>query len=149
MSNYSTNLTDKQWQVIKNIVETKERKHPLREKINALMYITKTGCQWRMLPKEFGPWQTVYFYFRKWKLEGTFEELMHHLRDSVREACGKAISPSIGLIDSRSVKTSHHIDSSEYGIDGGKKVKGRNILLLIRLDCQWQQKYMLQTFMTA
>ena len=59
MSSYPTNLTDKQWQVIKNIVETKERKrkHSLREMINAMMYITKTGCQWRMLPKEFGPWQ--------------------------------------------------------------------------------------------
>ena len=58
MSSYPTNLTDKQWQVIKNIVETKERKrkHSLREMINAMMYITKTGCQWRMLPKEFGPW---------------------------------------------------------------------------------------------
>ncbi|MDR0941151.1 MAG: IS5 family transposase [Bacteroidales bacterium] len=127
MSNYPTNLTDKQWQVIKNIVETKERKrkHSLREMINALLYITKTGCQWRMLPKEFAPWQTVYFYFRKWKLEGLFEELMHHLRDVVRKDCGKATSPSVGLIDSRSVRTSHHIDSSEYGIDGNKKVKGR------------------------
>lgn len=58
MSNYSTNLTDKQWQVIKNIVEVKERKrkHSLREMINAIMYITKTGCQWRMLSKEFGSW---------------------------------------------------------------------------------------------
>jgi putative transposase len=85
----------------------------------------KTDCQWRMLPKEFGLWQTVYFYFRKWKLEGLFEELMHLLRDVVRKARGKAISPSVGLIDSRSVRTSHHIDSSEYCIDGDKKVKDR------------------------
>ncbi len=101
MSSYPTNLTDKQWQVIENIVETKERKrkHSLREMINALMYLTKTGCQWRMLPKEFGPWQTVYFYFRKWKLEGVFEELMHYLRDVVRKSHGKEISPSVGLID--------------------------------------------------
>ena len=85
--------------VINTIVETKERKrkHSLREMINAMMYITKTGCQWRMLPKEFGPWQTVYFYFRKWKLEGIFEQLMHHLRDSVRKAFGRAMSPSIVL----------------------------------------------------
>lgn len=95
------------------------------------MYITKTGCQWRMLPKEFGPRQTIYFYFRKWKLEGVFEELMHYLRDSVRKTCGKAISPSIGLIDSRSVRTSHHVDSSEYGIDGGKKVKGRKEHIIV------------------
>lgn len=77
MNDYPTNLTDKQWKVIKNVLETKERKrkHSLREMINAMMYLTKTGCQWRMLPKNFGPWQTVYFYFRKWKFEGVFEEL--------------------------------------------------------------------------
>jgi putative transposase len=95
------------------------------------MYITKTGCQWRMLPKDFGPCQTVYFYFRKWKLEGLFEELMHHLRDEVRKACGKAVCPSVGLTDSRSVHTSHHIDSREYGIDGGKKVKGRKQHIIV------------------
>lgn len=133
MSDYPTNLTDKQWQVIKNIVETKERKrkHSLREMINAMLYITKTGCQWRMLPKEFGPWQSVYFYFRKWKLEGVFEQMMHHLRDTVRKASGKQTSPSVGLIDSRSVSTSHHIDSSEYGIDGGKRVKGRKEHIIV------------------
>ena len=133
MSDYPTNLTDKQWQVIKNSIEMKERKrkHSLREMVNAILYITKSGCQWRMLPKEFGPWQTVYFYFRKWKLEGMFEELMHLLRGLVRKACGKAISPSVGLIDSRSVRTSHHIDSSEYGIDGGKKVKGRKEHIIV------------------
>src|SRR5574344_53864 len=91
--------------------------------INALMY--KTDCQWRMLPKEFGLWQTVYFYFRKWKLEGLFEELMHLLRDVVRTARGKAISPSVGLIDSRSVRTAHHIDSTKYRSDGDKKGKER------------------------
>ena len=103
----------------------------LREMINAMMYITKTGCQWRMLLKEFGSWQTVYFYFRKWKLKGVFEQLKHHLRDSVRKASGRAVSPSIGLIDYRSVRTSHHIDSSEYGIDGGKKVKGRKEHIIV------------------
>ena len=81
--------------------------------------------------KRIWPWQTVYFYFRKWKLEGVFEQLMHHLRDSVRKAFGRAMSPSIGLIDSRSVRTSHHIGSSEYGIDGGKKVKGRKEHIIV------------------
>ncbi|ERI85717.1 hypothetical protein HMPREF1981_01441 [Bacteroides pyogenes F0041] len=63
--------------------------------INVMIYITKTGYQWRMLPKEFGPWQTVYFYFRKWKLEGLFEELIHHLRESVRKAFGKASAQAL------------------------------------------------------
>jgi putative transposase len=133
MSSYPTKLTDKQWQVIKNKVEIKERKrkHSLREMINGIMYITKTGCQWRMLPKEFAPWQTACFYFRKWKLEGVFEELVRHLRVLVRKGCGKAISPSVGFIDSRSVRTSHHMDSREYGIDGSKKVKGRKEHLIV------------------
>ena len=72
-----------------------------------MLYLTKTACQWQMLLKEFGPWQTIYFYFRKWKLERVFEELMHHLRESVRKAFGKAISP----IDFRTIRTSHHIDT--------------------------------------
>lgn len=133
MSTYPTNLTDKQWQVIKNRVELspRKRKHSLREIMNAMMYIIKTGCQWRMLPKDFGPWQTVYFYFRKWKLEGLFEELMHHLRVTIRKSCGRASSPSVGIIDSRSVRTSHHVDGSEYGIDGGKKVKGRKEHIIV------------------
>jgi putative transposase len=133
MSNYPTNLTDKQWQVIKNKVETRQRKRKksLREIINAIMYLTKTGCQWRMLPKDFGPWQTVYSYFRKWKFEGLFEELMHYLREAVRKQCGRNVSPSVGLIDSRSVRTSHHVDSSEYGIDGGKKIKGRKEHIIV------------------
>ena len=95
------------------------------------MYLIKTGCQWRMLPKDFGPWQTVYFYFRKWKFEGVFEELMHFLRRVVRQVEGKEISPSIGIIDSRSVRTSHHIDGKEYGIDGGKKMKGRKEHIIV------------------
>jgi putative transposase len=84
-----------------------------------------------MLPKDFGPWQTVYFYFRKWKSEGLFEELMHHLRDAFRKACGRAVSPGVGLIDSRSVHTSRHIDSSEYGLDGGKTIKGRKQHIIV------------------
>lgn len=115
------------------MLETKERKrkHTLREMINAILYLTKTGCQWRMLPTNFGPWQTVYFYFRKWKTEGVFEELMHHLRQVVRKTKGRNSSPSIGIIDSRSVRTSHHVDRAEYGIDGGKKVKGRKEHIIV------------------
>jgi putative transposase len=133
VNDYPTNLTDKQWQVIKNVLETKERKrkYSLREMINAMMYLIKTDCQWRMLPTDFGPWQTVYFYFRKWKFEGVFDELMHYLRQAVRKAKGRKASPSIGIIDSRSVRTSHHIDSAEYGIDGGKKVKGRKEHIIV------------------
>lgn len=81
--------------------------------MNAIMYMLKTGCQWRMLPKDFPPYNTVFYYFNKWKLEGVFEELM-----------GREETPSLGIIDSRSVKSSHHVDT-DRGIDGNKKITGR------------------------
>ena len=77
-----------------------------------------------MLPSHFAPWQTVYYYFRKWKLEGVIEDIMDTLHSLVRKMIGREESPSMGIIDSRSVKTSHHVDS-DRGIDGNKKVKGR------------------------
>ena len=96
----------------------------LREIMNAILYINKIGCQWRMLPSDFAPWQTVYCYFRKWKFEGVFEEVMDVLHSLIRKQAGRQESPSLSIIDSRSVKTSHHVDSKR-GIDGNKKVKGR------------------------
>jgi len=69
---YSTDLTDKQWQVIEKFLDDKERKrkHSLRSIFNAIFYLVKTGCQWRMLPSDFAPWNTVYYYYRKWKNNG-------------------------------------------------------------------------------
>lgn len=126
MDQYSTNLTDNQWQVIEKIInpQVRHRKHSLRNIMNAILYINKTGCQWRMLPSDFAPWQTVYYYLRKWTLEGVIEEIMDTLRALVRKGLGREESPSMGIIDSRSVKTSHHVDS-DRGIDGNKKIKGR------------------------
>ena len=126
-TSYSTNLTDNQWQVIKKVINPQERKrkYPLREIMNAILYINKTGCQWRMLPQDFAPWQTVYYYFRKWKLEGVIDDIMSTLHALARKAVGRKDSPSMGIIDSRSVKTSHHADPSCKGIDGNKKIKGR------------------------
>ncbi len=126
MSNYPTNLTEKQWQVTKNIVEPQERnrKSSVREILNGIFYVNKSGCQWRMLPSDFAPWQTVYYYFRKWKLEGVWEELLNVLHAKARKSVGREESPSLGIIDSRSVKTSHHVDT-DRGIDGNKKIKGR------------------------
>ena len=127
MKMYSTNFTDNQWQVIEKIINAQERKrkHSLRGIMDAILYIIKTGCQWRMLPGDFAPWQTVYYYFRKWKFEGAIEDIMETLHFLSRKAAGRDESPSLGIIDSRSVKTSHHADPTCKGIDGNKKVKGR------------------------
>lgn len=93
--------------------------------MNAILYINKPGCQWRLLPREFGLWQTVYYYFRKWKLEGVIEDILDTLHSLVRKIVGRDESPSMGIIDSRSVKTSHYADPSCKGVDGNKMVKGR------------------------
>ena len=76
-----------------------------------------------MLPTDFAPWETVYYYFRKWKFDGVWEELLSTLHGLARKSVGKDESPSMGIIDSRSVKTSHHVDT-DRGIDENKKIKG-------------------------
>ena len=96
----------------------------LKEIMNALLYLIKTGCQWRMLPKDFLPYNTVYYYFRKWKNEGVFEDIMDTLKEKVRTSMGREETPSLGIMDARSVKTSHHVDR-DRGIDDNKKIKGR------------------------
>ncbi|MDZ7775958.1 MAG: transposase [Bacteroidales bacterium] len=83
----------------------RKREHSVYENIfNAIFYLLKTGCQWRMLPKEFAPWNTVYYYYRKWKLNGTIELIHEALRDMVRSKSSRALSPSVACIDSRSVR---------------------------------------------
>ena len=131
-TNYPTNLSENQWQVIEKYLNGKKRKrkHSLREIMNAMLYIVKTGCRWRMLPKDFAPWNTVYFYYRKWKREGVIEEIHDILRSHIREKAGRDSSPSVGIIDSRSVKTSHHADGVR-GIDGNKKIKGRKQHIIV------------------
>lgn len=98
--------------------------------MNAILYLLKTGCQWRMIPKDFAPWESVYYYFSKWKNEGIIEELLDKLRSKVRIMAGRKESPSLGIIDSRSVKTSHHVDS-DRGLDGNKKIKGRKQHIIV------------------
>jgi putative transposase len=125
MKQYPSDLTDSQWQFIKNIVDNgRKRKYSMRAIVNAILYITKAGCQWRMLPDSFPPWQNVYYYFRKWKHYGGIEELHDVLVEKIRLGKNKHSSPSIGIIDSQSVKTIN-ICQSNIGYDGGKKTKGR------------------------
>ena len=100
------------------------RKYSPHSVFNGILYIVKTGVQWRMLPLDLAPRQTVYYYFNKWKNEGLLEEIFDTLRGIVRRLSGRAKSPSLRIIDSRSVRTSHHIDDQK-GIDWNKKNKGQ------------------------
>jgi len=128
MSNYPSNLTDNQWNLIKDFLpETKnggyQRKHSRREMLNAIFYINKTGCQWRYLPGDFPPWNAVYSYFRRLSSKNIFEKINTHLNKKVRVNDGRDVNPSLFCIDSQSVHGDVNLD--EKGTDGHKKVKGR------------------------
>lgn len=81
------------------------RLHSSREILNAVFYVLKTGCQWRMLPREFPPWKTVFHYFRAWRIDGTWERMNWAMRRRLREHLGRDPEPSVGIVDSQSAKT--------------------------------------------
>ena len=125
MLNSLCQLTDSQWEVVQKIIpDTRRRKHSLRLIINALLYVVKTGCQWRMLPPCFPPWQLVYYYFRKWKREETILLLHDKLAEWVRLKKGKRAEPSAAIMDSQSVRNTS-VAGEEKGFDAGKRIKGR------------------------
>lgn len=116
--------TDFQWQVIESLITTRRKpKWELREIWEGICYVTKTGCQWRLLPCNYAPWQTVYWYFRKWSLDGILEIAHQTIRKKLRKQKGKNESASVGIIDSASVRMSS-ISGQVRGIDGNKKIKG-------------------------
>jgi transposase len=106
---YDSDLTDAQWARLAPLLPPPGIGHPqqhdLRVIVNAILYVLRTGCQWRLLPKDFPPWSTVYHHFRKWRDEGTWEEVMHALRRQERQRVGRDPEPSAAIIDSQSVKT--------------------------------------------
>lgn len=125
MKNYPTNLTENQWQVITKILpDERKRRHSLRDIFDGIFYLLKTGCQWRMIPTHFPPWNTIYYYYRQWKNNGVIEEIHEALRNIIRRKHGREESPSAACMDSRSVKTTRSGGECR-GVDGGKKVKGR------------------------
>lgn len=99
-----------------------------REIVNALLYVCRTGCQWRALPHDLPPWATVYWYFRVWKRDGTFDRLMDLLRGDLRQTEGRRRQPLAAIIDSQSVKTT---EGGARGYDAGKQVRGRKRHILM------------------
>ena len=131
---YTSDLTDHEWNLMaycfsKPGKRGRRRRHSYRELLDALFYLTKTGCQWRNLPAHFAPWRTVYHYFRLWKNNGLWAAIHTHLREFVRLVAGRKRHASAAIIDRQSVKSSE--TSDERGYDAGKKVNGRKRHLLV------------------
>jgi len=126
MKKYQSDATESQWQIIEKIVdsEQRKRKYSLKDVFNTILYVVKSGIQWRMIPNDMVPWQSTYYYFRKWKMNGLIEELHDFLVEKVRIKKGKNACPSVGIIDSQSVKSTNMCEGN-IGYDGGKKIKGK------------------------
>lgn len=125
MRHYPSDLTNSQWQVIKNLIDNgRKRKYSLLDIMNAILYITKSGCQWRMLPFQYPPWKSVYYYFTSWNKNGILTKIHDYLVKDIRVKSGRNPEPSVGIVDSQTVKASN-ICQEDIGYDGGKKIKGR------------------------
>ena len=117
---YETDLTDEQWDVIAPLfVHMRKRKWDKRELVNAVMYLVKTGCQWRNLPHDFPPVFTVHSFYRRARLSGLWDKILQHLVKLTRQRAGLSENPTQALIDSQSVKTTGAVE--QKGFDAGGK----------------------------
>ncbi len=130
---YPACLTDAEWELVADLFEVagpgKPPKYPRRRVVNACCYVVRSGCAWRMLPKDFPPWQDVYAHFRRWTRNGLFERMHDRLRAMWRARDKRDVGPTGAIIDSQSVKTSPQ--GGPKGFDAAKKVKGRKRHLVV------------------
>ena len=129
-----SDLTDAEWIILEPLITPakpggRPRAHPMRDIVNAIFYILRGGCAWRLLPADFPPWSTVYSYSRQWRIQDVWAQWNTILRERVRVNAGREPTPSAAVIDSQSVRSSAVAGSRGY--DGHKKVNGRKRHLLV------------------